>query len=172
MLRNKKWFYTVGLVYFILCFQLNPKAQCDIRNMIGNDGTMYYYLDTVTFYRSAEKQLLGTLVTDKESYFISLLPNPFPPRKIAEKLKQSLEVRLSNEKIYKLDHFYSNYNKTDSVFQIMFMIGKKDIEDFRKFDLEEMKIYMGESEGIRTYFISLHKKAISDNLACFIKKKE
>lgn len=162
----------VGLMCLVLCFQTKSDAQCDIRNMIGIDGTMYYYLDTVTFYRSTEKQLLGTLVTDKESYFISVMPTPFPSRKVAEKLKDSLEVRLSNEKFYKLAHFYSNYNKADSIYRIMFMISGKDLKDFKEYDLEEVKINMGAGEGIRTYFISLHKRAIRDNLACFIKKKE
>ena len=151
---------------------LNVSSQCDIKNRIGIDGTMYYYLDPVKFYQTDSKQLFGGVVTDKESYFLTLIPTPFPDKKLAEKLKDSLLVKLSNNKQYKLEHFYSRYNKEDSTFRMMFLIDKNSLTDFRNHDVEEVAINMGQEEGLRVYTFRLHKSAIRENLACFIKKKE
>ena len=60
-----------------LCAQPN----CDIKNRVGADGALYYYIEYVRFYYTSEKQLEGGIVTDKEYYFLTLQPFPFVMKK-------------------------------------------------------------------------------------------
>lgn len=167
---NFKRIILVLIPAMIVC--LNCFAQCDVRNRVGPDGTMYYYLDAARFYYTPGKQLHGGVVTDKEHYFLSLLPAPFPQKKEAAKLKDNAKVTLSNGRDYELDNFSSRYNKEDSVFLMMFLIPTKAIDDFSNFDIESVTLNMGKSEGLRTYQFSLHKSAVREHLACFLKMKE
>lgn len=152
-------------------FSQDLPAQCDIKNKIGIDGSLYYYIGPVRFYWTTEKQLEGGIVTDKEHYFLTLYPSPFPDRKTAEKLRDRIDVTLSNSKQYSLENFNSHYDKSDSSFRMMFLIDKKMLDDFGSNDVEQVKINMGDSSGIRTYNFRLHKSAIKEHLGCFLNKK-
>ena len=163
---------TMPLLLITIVIGLSSPAQCDIRNRIAPDGTMYYFLDAARFYYSSEKQLAGGLVTDKEHYFLTLLPAPFPERRLALKLKDPASVTLANGKEYKLDNFSSRFNKDDSAFTMMFLVPPDVLEDFRKHDIESVTLNMGKREGSRTYQFSLHKSAFREHLACFLDKKK
>jgi hypothetical protein len=101
-----------------------------------------------------------------------LQPVPFPEKPEGRKLKEDLELKLSNSKIYRLKHFDTQYMDNDSTMQLQYLIDMEDIEDFLNFEVTEAKIDMKGTEGIRTYVFKLHKKAIQEQLGCFLKKEE
>ena len=146
--------------------------QCAIQNFIYPDGSMFYYIEPVNFYWTKSIELKGGVVTDKENYYLALQPSPFPEKPLGNKLKDDLELKLANDSIYHLEHFDTRYLEQDSVMQILFLINKKGLQDFLNFEVISVKINMGEKEGIRTYTFKLHKSAIREQLACFLKESE
>jgi hypothetical protein len=147
-------------------------SQCEVLNRVYSDGTMLYYMKPVTFYWTSAKSLKGCVVTDRENYFLELHPVPFPEKQVGKKLKADLDLKLSNGKIYKLSHYDTHYADNDSVMEMLYIINKKEISDFQSFEVEEVNINMMGNEGNRTYVFKLHKGALKEQLACFLKEKE
>jgi hypothetical protein len=167
----KRYFYLLFFCFaagFFVSTELS--AQCEIRNKVRPDGSMYYYLAPVLFFQTAEKQLQGGVLTDNESFYIYLLPVPFPPKPTGSKLKSDLQLKLSNQKAYTLKHFDTNYINGDTSLQMIYLIDKKDLEDFKNFDIEQVTLNMGAQESNREYFFKLHRKAIKDELSCLKEK--
>jgi hypothetical protein len=133
---------------------------------------MTYYIEPVNFYWTQAKSLTGGIVTDKESYFLELLPVPFPEKPVGEKLKDDLELKLSDGKIYTLEHYDSRYIRKDTVFKLVYLIGKKDLDWLLNLEVTEAKINIKGDEGIRTYVFKLHKEALKEQLDCFLKEDE
>jgi len=162
-----------NLIFLGLLALCQPSfSQCEILNRIYPDGTMLYYMEPVTFYWTSAKSLKGCVVTDKENYFLELHPVPFPEKPAGNKLKEDLDLKLSNGTIYKLSHYDTHYADNDSVMEMMYIINKKEISDFQNFEVEEVGINMMGNEGPRTYVFKLHKTALKEQLACFLKEKE
>jgi hypothetical protein len=160
------------LFLVLISLSLSTFSQCEIRNRLFPDGTMIYFIEPVVFYWTKAKELKGGLVTDKENYFLGLQPIPFPAKPIGNKLKEDLELTLSNNKVYKLSHYDTQYLENDTVMQLLYLIDKKDLNDLLNFEATEVKFDMKGDEGIRTYIFKLHKKALQEQLACFLKEKE
>jgi hypothetical protein len=147
-------------------------SQCQILNRVTPDGSMQYYMEPVNFYYTNAKSLKGCIVTDKESYFLELLPVPFPEKPEGRKLKKELIIKLSDGKTYSLKHFDTRYVEKDTVMEILYLIGKKDIDNLLKSEVAEVKIDMMGEEGIRTYVFKLHKSDLKEQLQCFLKVDE
>jgi len=147
-------------------------SQCEILNRVSPDGSMTYYIEPVNFYWTKVKSLTGGIVTDKESYFLELLPVPFPEKPEGEKLKDNLELKLSDGKIYTLEHYDSRYIRKDTVFKLVYLIGKKDLDWLLNLEVTEARINMKGEEGIRTYIFKLHKDALKEQLECFLKEEK
>ena len=147
-------------------------SQCEIKNRILPDGSLSYYIDPVNFYWTESKDLKGGLVTDREHYFLSLQPKPFPEKSLGQKLKDDIEMILSDNNLYILKHYDTRYLENDSVMQMLYMIDKKDLESFLNFEAVSVKINMGGDEGDRSYVFKLHKSALMEQLACFLKEEE
>lgn len=149
-------------------------SQCEIKNRLIADGSMQYYIEPVNFYWTKNKSLQGNIITDMENYFIGLEPTPFPEKPLGNKLKKDVEVKLGNDKVYFLKHYESRYLKRDSstVLILYYLIDKKSFDDFLNYEVISVKIDMGDSEGIRNYYFKLHKAALKEQLACFLKMKE
>lgn len=147
-------------------------SQCDILNRVSPDGSMQYFMEPVNFYWTKEKSLRGCIVTDKESYFLELYPVPFPEKPEGRKLKEELVMKLSDDKTYTLKHFDTRYADNDTVMEILYLIGKDDMDNMLNFEVSEVKIDMMGNEGIRTYVFKLHKSALKEQLACFLKEDE
>ena len=75
-------------------------AQCEIVNRVTPDGSMQYFMQPVNFYWTSAKSLKGCIVTDKENYFLELRPLPFPPKPDGRKLKNDLQMKLSDDIVY------------------------------------------------------------------------
>ena len=148
------------------------RSQCNIINRVAADKTMQYYMEPVTFYQSARMSLKGCIVTDKENYFLELYPQPFPEKPGGNKLKGDALVRLADNNLYKLKNFDSHYIDNDSTLQLLYLIGKNDMEPFRHYEVIEVKIDMKGEEGVRTYTFKLHKRALMDQLSCFLKDEK
>lgn len=146
--------------------------QCDILNRVSPDGSMTYYIEPVNFYWTKAKSLSGGIVTDKESYFLELLPVPFPEKPDGEKLKDDLQLILSDGRTYTLEHYDSRYIRKDTVMKLVYLIKKEDIELLLNLEVTEAKINMKGDEGIRTYVFKLHKEALKEQLECFLKEEE
>jgi len=151
---------------------MNSYSQCEIAHRLSPDKTMHYYIEPVVFYFTKAKELKGGIITDKENYFIALQPFPFPAKPAGRELKGDLALKLSNNKTYSLSHFDTQYIDHDSTMQLLYLIDMKDVEDLLNFEAIEVKIDMKGTEGIRTYVFKLHKKAIQEQLACFLKNEE
>ncbi|RKR10852.1 hypothetical protein C8C83_2543 [Flavobacterium sp. 90] len=136
------------------------------------DGTMVYYFDPAVFYTTKSKSLKINIVTDKEHYFVSLQPTPFPAKKDGKKIKDDLVIHLADNKVYKLAHYDTQYRHNDSIMQVLYLIDDKDIESFSKFEATVAEIRMEGTEFVRDYNFKLHKDAIMKQLNCFLKKEE
>jgi hypothetical protein len=147
-------------------------SQCKILNRVSPDGSMQYYMEPVNFYWTSAKSLKGCIVTDKESYFLELLPIPFPEKPAGNKLKKDLNLKLSDGSSYELKHFDTRYVEKDTVMEMFFLIDEKDINKLMNFEVVQADIDMMGSEGIRSYEFKLHKSALMEQLACFLKEKE
>ena len=161
-----------ALLSGLLLFTLVAFSQCEILNRVAPDGSMKYYIEPVNFYWTKTKSLSGGIVTDKESYFLELLPVPFPGKPDGEKLKDDLQIILSDGKTYTLEHYDSRYVRKDTVFKLIYLIKKQDVDLLLKFEVSEAKINMKGDEGIRTYVFKLHKDALKEQLDCFLNEEK
>jgi hypothetical protein len=146
--------------------------QCQIFNRVSPDGSMQYYMEPVNFFWTEAKSLKGCIVTDKENYFLELYPVPFPEKPEGNKLKKELVLKLSDGNIYKLKHYDTRYMKNDTAMEMQYLIDKEDMDPMLNFEVVEAGIDMMGDEGIRTYTFKLHKAALKEQLACFLREEE
>jgi hypothetical protein len=156
----------------MLTAALSASSQCKILHRISPDGSMMYYIEPVNFYWTNAKSLKGGVETDKENYYLELQPSPFPEKPLGNKLKDEAEIKLSNDSVYRLEHFDTRYLDQDSVMQLLYLIDKKNLNDFLHFEAISVKINMEGAEGIRTYVFKLHKGALREQLNCFLLEDE
>jgi hypothetical protein len=146
--------------------------QCEVRNRVSPDGSMMFFMEPVNFYWTSAKSLKGCIVTDKENYFLELSPLPFPPKPEGRKLKGDLQMTLSDGKLYALKHFDTRYIEDDTVMEILYLINREDQDNMLNLEVVEVKIDMNDNEGPRSYVFKLHKSALKEQLACFLKEEE
>lgn len=144
-------------------------AQCAVDEKVLPDGTMYYHAENTLFYKTSSFTLSGNIVTDKENYFLNFLPKPFPEKSVGSNIKTSLEVVLANDSTYEIKLFDTFYRDADTSFSIMYVFDKKQIDPFRRNDVKEVRIDLG--DGKKTYVFKLHKEALKNQLSCFNKPK-
>lgn len=147
-------------------------SQCEILNRVSPDGSMVYYMEPVNFYWTEAKDLKGCVYTDKENYFIALYPRPFPEKQLGKKLKGDLNLKLDNNKDYRLNHYDTRYLENDSIMELLYLIDERDLNDILNFQAIEAKLDLKDPEGLRTYVFKLHKSAIQEQLDCFLKQVE
>jgi hypothetical protein len=155
-----------------LLYSLSSSAQCQILHRVSPDGSMQYYMEPVNFYWTSAKSLKGCIVTDKENYFLELQPIPFPEKPAGHKLKKDLALKLSDGKTYMLKHLDTRYSEKDTLMEMLYLIDNKDIENILNIEVTEVSIDMMGIEGVRTYEFKLHKSALQEQLACFLKDDE
>jgi hypothetical protein len=160
------------LAIVFLTVSISSFSQCEIKNRVYADGSMHFYMEPVIFYWTKTKSLSGGIVTDKENYFLKLQPLPFPEKPAGNKLKEDLELKLANDITYKLEHFDTRYAENDTVMEMLYLIGKKDLETVLNNEVIEATINMGGEEGFRKYVFKLHKAALKEQLACFLEEEE
>lgn len=160
------------IVLFLVFMNLKLHGQCEIKNRVLADGTMTYYFDPADFYVTKTKSLKINIVTDKEHFYIALQPSPFPAKKDGKKIKEDLVIHLSDQNIYKLAHYDTQYMHNDSIMQVLYLIDQKDIEAFSEFEAVVAEINIEETGIVRNYDFKLHKDAIVKQLACFLKKED
>jgi hypothetical protein len=161
-----------ALILGFLAISILSFPQCDILNRVSPDGSMVYYMEPVNFYWTKAKSLSGCVSTDKESYFLELLPIPFPEKPDGEKLKDDLQLKLSDGKTCTLEHYDSRYIRKDTVMKLVYLIKKQDIDVLLNIEVTEAMINMQGDEGVRTYVFKLHKDALKEQLECFLKEEE
>lgn len=166
--KFKKGFFAI--IFAIASISAFP--QCDIQNRVAPDGSMQFFIEPVNFYWTKTKSLTGGIVTDKENFFLELLPVPFPEKPLGNKLKQDLVLKLSDGKTYEIKHFDTRYVKNDSIMKMLYLIDKKDLDLLLNYEVTEASIDMMGDEGIRTYVFKLHKAALKEQLACFLEEEE
>ena len=168
----KAIFKTSILAAGLLLSSVSLFPQCEILNRVAPDGSMMYFMESVNFYWTSAKSLKGCIVTDKENYFLELRPLPFPPKPEGRKLKGDLQMTLSDGKLYALKHFDTRYVEDDTVMEILYLINKEDKDNMLNLEVTEVKIDMNDNEGPRSYVFKLHKTALKEQLACFLKEEE
>jgi hypothetical protein len=162
----------IALILGFFTFSMHAFSQCEIKYRVYPDGMMQYYMEPVNFYWTQQKSLRGCIVTDKENYFLALMPLPFPPKPAGHKLKNDLKMTLSDGKSYSLTHFDTRYIDKDTVMQMLFLIKKEDLNTLLNQQVVDVTLDMMGTEGLRTYTFKLHKTALKEQLDCFLKKKE
>jgi hypothetical protein len=168
----KKILKTGLLLTGLLVASFTVSGQCEIQHRIYPDGSMLYYIEPVNFYWTESKDLKGGIVTDKENYYLALQPSPFPEKPLGNKLKDDLELKLANDSLYKFKHFDTRYMEDDTVMQMLYFIDPIYVDDLLDFEAVSVRINMEGEEGMRSYVFKLHKKAIQEQLACFLKEEE
>jgi hypothetical protein len=164
----KKWIP----VLILLAASIASYSQCEIHRRVSPDGSMQFYMEPVNFYWTRATSLKGCIVTDMENYFLELQPVPIPEKPEGRKLKKELTLKLSDGNSYKLKHFDTRYVDNDTVMEMFYLIGKEDIDHILNFEVTEVTIDMMGEEGVRTYEFKLHKSALKEQLACFLKDDE
>jgi hypothetical protein len=160
------------LAFVLSSIPVEAFPQCEIHHRVSPDGSMQYFMEPVNFYWTRAISLKGCIVTDKESYFLELLPVPFPEKPSGNKLKKDLVMKLSDGSTSNLRHYDTRYMEDDTVMEMLFLIDDKDIDKLLNFEVEEVNIDMMGEEGVRTYEFKLHKSALKEQLACFLKDDE
>lgn len=160
------------VLFLFFVFNAKSVAQCEIKNRVQADGSMIYYFEPTAFYTTKTKSLKINIVTDKEHYFVALLPTPFPDKKEGKKIKDDLVIHLADNKTYKLAHYDTQYRRNDSIMQVLYLIDDKDLDAFSNYEAVSAEINMQGTEFVRSYNFKLHKNAIVEQLKCFIKKEE
>ena len=56
--------------------------------------------------------------------------------------------------------------------EMLYLINKKDIDYLLNFEVTRQMIDMMGNEGIRSYEFKLHKSALKEQLACFLKEEK
>jgi hypothetical protein len=161
----------IALIMGFFTFSIPVFSQCEIKYRVYRDGMMQYYMEPVNFYWTKQKSLKGGIVTDKENYFLALMPLPFAPKPAGQKLKKDLKMTLSDGKSYSLEHFDTRYIDKDTVMQMLFLIKKDDLNNLLNLQVVDVTIDMMDTEGTRTYTFKLHKSALKEQLDCFLRKK-
>ena len=149
-------------------------SQCEVKNRLGADEVMYYYVDYVPFYWTSKKSLNGGAITDEQNYFLALKPKPYPEKPAGTKLKDDLTVTLSNDSTYLLKHFDTRYVDRDTTLLFLYIIPEKLLPTFKTYEVDQVKMMMGD-EGERVYRFKLHKSAVKEQLDCLLghlKKKK
>jgi hypothetical protein len=159
-------------VFASLTLSFAAFPQCQILNRVSPDGSMQYSMEPVNFYWTTAKSLKGCIVTDKENYFLELHPFPFPEKPEGNRLKKELVLTLSDGNAYELKHFDTRYVKNDTAMEMLYLIDKEDMDHLLNFEVVEARIDMMGNEGIRTYVFKLHKSALKEQLACFLRAEE
>jgi hypothetical protein len=150
---------------------LSAFSQCDIKNRISPDGSMFYYIEPVNFYWTETKDLKGGIITDKEHFFLALLPNPYPEKSIGKKLNSDLALKLSDGNEYEFEHYDTRYLEGDSIMEMLFLIDKDGMEPLQTFEVVQATLDMMGDEGVRTYTFKLHKAALKEQLDCFLQEE-
>ena len=52
---------------------------------------------------------------------------------------------------------------------MVYFIPEDLLNDFKNYDINSVKINMGKDEGDREYDFKLHKSALREHFACFVK---
>ena len=107
-----------------------------------------------------------------ENYFLELRPVPFPEKPEGNKLKAELILKLSDGNTYSLEHYDTRYVEKDTVMEMLYIIDKEDMDHLLNLEVVEANIDMMGSEGIRAYLFKLHKSALKEQLACFLKEED
>lgn len=156
-------FFLITLGVFTL-FRFN--AQCEVKNRIGADQTMYYYIKSELFYYTEVKSLKGNMTTDKQNYFLRLSPKPFPEKEEKKELDHSIKIVLTNDSTIVLENFDVEYRSRDTSLSLMYLIPDKLLSLFMEHDVKSLTIDLGDQNGERHYVFVLHKATLREQLNC------
>jgi len=157
----------VGII-FLLAETL--AAQCEVKNKVYPDQTMYFFMDPVVFFQTDENLLKGNLLTDKENYFLQFMPAPFPKKSENRKFKSPAIIHLASGQTYTLENYDYRYRRSDSTLALMFILPKKQLDEFRENDISWVDLDLGDERGARHYIFVMHKAVIREQLECLEEK--
>lgn len=155
---------------FLFFLQGSIRAQCEVKNRVFPDQTMYYYVEPVVFYQTEKNRLRGNIITDKENYFLQFMPEPFPPKSENKKFKSPAVVHLSSGTTYTLEYYDYRYRRTDSTLALMFLLPKKQLSEFKDNDIVWVNLDVEDEKGPRHYVFVMHKAVIREQMECLESK--
>ena len=160
----------VGCICVLISLHYNVNAQCEVSTKVFPDQTLYYYLDPVIFFQTEKSLLKGNLLTDKENYFLQFMPSPFPPKSENKKFKSPAVINLSSGTTYTLEYYDFRYRRSDSTLALMYLLPKKQIQEFRKNDIVWVDLDLEDEKGPRHYVFVMHKAVIREQMECLESK--
>jgi len=155
------------ILFIIICFCCTGKvlSQCEIQNGLRPDGTMYYHAPLTLLYQTSDIELHGNLVTDKENYFLRLIPKEAQPIRQKDIAKKDLQIKLRNDSSYTLKYFDSWFGRKDSLFNVLYLFKKDQLNSFLNNSVQSLEIVVGKTEHILIF--KLHPDMIKEQFACF-----
>lgn len=141
-------------------------AQCEVKNKVFPDQTMYYFMDPVVFFQTEKDLLRGNLLTDKENYFLQFMPVPFPSKSENLKFKAPAIIHLSSGSTYTLENYDYRYRRSDSTLALMFLLPKKQLNEFEDHDIVWVNLDVNDEKGPRHYIFVMHKAVVREQLNC------
>ena len=160
----------ISLVFAFVVASTASFAQCEVKNKVFPDQTMYYYMDPVVFFQTEKDLLKGSLLTDKENYFLQFMPSPFPAKSENKKFKSNAIVHLSSGLTYTLDYYDYRYRRSDSTLALMYLLPKKKLDEFRDHNIVWVDLDLEDEKGPRHYIFVMHKAVIREQMECLEKK--
>ncbi len=165
--------FLICAVYISLSLSLHSFCQaqegCKITKYISPDGSLYFVVPHDTIYYTKESRLKAGLITDKENYFLSLVPFPRPGSIGHRKEYADLNVTLANKAELKMKFFDVRFTK-DSTYTISYLIDKKLLDTLTHNEIES--IYLKSPFKDKQYRLILHRDLIREHLACLQKLKD
>lgn len=157
--------YYFFVISFISCL-FHGKSQCEVKNKLWPDQTMYYYMEPSLFYYTHQKSLKGNITTDKNNYFLRLFPKPFPAESDKKKLDGDLAVKLDYDTTVIFKYFDYQYREKDTSLAMMYLIPDDVITILAEHEIKSILIELGDEQGSRSYDFVLHKAALKEQLNC------
>ncbi len=160
--------YTLALLIFIASVSF-ASAQCDVRQRVMADGSLYNYVAPVMLYQTATRTLQGGVMTDGENYFLELRVTP---KLVPMPDKVALTLTLTNDEKYTLDMFDRRSSANDSSLVTTFLMAKDKIEDFSTNEINTVDMmYDKQDSTYNVYTLKLHRALIKEHLECLKSKK-
>jgi hypothetical protein len=145
------------------CLETYGQKACSIKKYISPDGSLYYFVPYDTIYYTRENRLMAAIITDKENYFLSLVPYPKPADLGKKKDYQDLKLTLSNATEISVKFFDTRF-PNDSTWAVTYLLDKKMIDTLKNNQIESL--YFKTPFQDKQFHLKFHRDLVREHLAC------
>ncbi len=171
-MRSPTFHILAGFCSWILvlfCVELNAQ-ECDIKNSVMPDGSMWYRVEEKDFYITSEKKLRGGILTDGDRYYLYLKPFPLIPKSKKKDLRADAVLQLTNGASFHLKNIDAQF-QADTAVIVLYLIEESQLEPFRDYPVQSATLPGADGKPVDYNFV-LHKETLREQLACFIENRK